>query len=402
MKINRSSILLLINSLSSGFYINLIGRLTLAECVSFFLLFSTKINFFKRYKLFREIFIAFVLLFIIQVTSDLVNNVSFNDLMKGSAVIIFSIISIIFFINNFENNENGILYYFFGLFIIRLFFGHSEIDFSIIGNDTNYFKSRIVVFLNPLILFSIFCFALKGKHKLSLFVILIYSLLCVYMDARSNGLIYFISFSLLSIKVLNLKISKSLFFVILIIVFCFIYGGYCFYIYEVLNSNIGGSNAINQISLMSNPYNPFKLIYYGRSEFFVLLQAGIDSPLFGHGSWAKDTNHKYELLQSMIMGRDITTNGYISAHSILLGYFAYGGVGSLLCILYVFYKLFLSSFNIIVNNKISPIIYVILVMSIDMVWAFLFSPIGALRTTFPPFAALIIMKTYRNSMNVIK
>jgi len=44
------------------------------------------------------------------------------------------------------------------------------------------------------------------------------------------------------------------------------------------------------------------------------------------------------------------------------------------------------------RESMSQYLPIILILSIDMLWAFFFSPIGLLRSTFPIFASIIIVE----------
>ena len=77
---------------------------------------------------------------------------------------------------------------------------------------------------------------------------------------------------------------------------------------------------------------PLGVLVGGRSESLVSTQAILDSPVLGHGSWAKDTKY-VDLLSDRLaslgyeaLPPDPADIGVIPAHSYLLGSWVEGGV----------------------------------------------------------------------------
>jgi O-antigen ligase len=188
-----------------------------------------------------------------------------------------------------------------------------------------------------------------------------------------------------------MKFSKGKVFMLSILVSAVFYLGYIYYVNKVLNNDIR-SSASTQIRQMSNPYNPFELLYYGRNDAVIAIYAIADKPLLGFGSWAKDKNGKYSKIQGQLLESvTIKEKEYIPNHSLLLGTWLFSGIFGFLGICYVLTYLFKEFIKIYNNKIISPILPVLTVLTIDMCWAMFFSPYGLLRTTFPVFAALIIV-----------
>jgi len=222
------------------------------------------------------------------------------------------------------------------------------------------------------------------------------------LDARSNGLIYLISSSLIFIKATHLRLSGIKKIFLFIFVTSIFYFGYVFYVNQVLFKGIGGSNSRTQLNKTSNPYNPFELIYYGRTEFFVLIQAISDKPIFGHGSWGKDPNSHYARIFSNLSNTStINDRGYIPAHSIILGIWAYSGILGFVVALFMFYKLYILFYRIYKSEMHSIVFPIIVVTFVDLAWTFLFSPIGLLRMSFPICAALLIIENTKITENKI-
>lgn len=386
----KSKLFLTLYAVTSIVIINLVGKIMLAEIIS--LISLPFINFkhlFTKHPTLRPILIGFSILLISQMISDIVNKSIPQDYLRGWALIIFSVISLVFLINYLSKNSNNIIYYLFTLFLIYLFFGESV--FNLKDADSNYFKTRFVGFLNPAIMLLSYNFYKKEKQRAAAFTFLIYALICLVFDARSNGLIFLISFLLLYIKTFRIQINRKKIFILSITLSFILYLGYIFYANQVVNQGFGGKNSQTQFSKVHNIYNPFELLLYGRTDFFVLLQAVFEKPIFGHGSWGKDTSGHYAELLSILSGDPLSYElGFIPAHSIFLGIWAYAGILGFLATFYIFYKLFKMSY--IIYKSDSYILPIILALSIVMLWAYFFSPIALLRTSFPFFAAIIIIK----------
>lgn len=402
---NKNKLFLFTFAATTRFYVNLVGSLMLAEILAFITLpFINIKQLLKQYKQLRVIIGGLTFLLVAQMVSDLMNQSAPADFLRGWAVIIFAIISTIYLVNYLYKNPNNVIYYLFALFLVRLIFGEGELDMSLTETDTNYFKIRFMGFLNPMVmLISYFLFSKSKKRSASL-VFIIYGLFCISMDARSNSLIFLISGLLLYLKVARIKITriKIIFFGILLSVI--LYAGYVFYVNQVLYNNFGGTNARTQLYAISNPYNPFELLMRGRGEFLVLFQAGMDKPLFGHGSWGKDPGGKYARLSALLADTSIISDkNYIHAHSIIMGYWAYAGIFGLVAISFLFYKTIIIFLKIYKTSTLNTLHVILFPLSLGMFWSFLFSPIGHMRIEFPLFASLLIIERMRlNTQNTDK
>lgn len=393
----KSKLFLILYAITTGIYINLIGRLMVAEVLAIFSLSFINIRrLLGQYMGLKVVLGSLIVLLFIQILSDIVNNSAPYDYLRGWSVIVFSMITIIFLVNNLSKSNNGIVYYLFAIMLLYLFVNKEPLDLSMMEENTNFFKIRFVGFLNPAMTLLAYFFYSNNKSKYASLVFLFYGLICMSFDARSNGIIFILAGILLYIKATRIRISGNKFLMLSILTSGILYASYVYYVNQVLYHDFGGNNAKIQLHKASNPYNPFELLYYGRSEAVVLIYAGFDKPILGHGSWAHDPNMKYALLQARLADGQVSTkHNYIHAHSILFGYFAYAGIFGFLSILFLFFKLFSYVWKIYKSNLKVKTLPIIIVLSIDMLWAFFFSPIGTLRTTFPIFASLVIVEYMR-------
>lgn len=391
-KPHKSKFFLVLYAFTSGVYLNLVGRLMLAEMIAFlsFPLFTIT-ALLKEFKGLRVVVKGLLFMLLLQVLSDYVNNSSSIDYLRGWSVIIFSIISTIFLVKHFSNNSNAIVPYFFVLFITRLLFVEQDLDLNSMVDNSNLFKARFVGFLNIGVMLIGYYLYRSNKFRLVVITFFMYAILCFVLNARSNGLIFSVSSALLFVKSTNMKFSKGKVFMLSIFVSGIFYLGYIYYVNKVLNNDVRSSMSM-QLGQMSNPYNPFELLYYGRNDAVIAIYAITDNPLLGFGSWAKDKNGKYSKIQGQLLKSEtLSERTYIPNHSLILGTWLYSGVFGFLGICYILRYLLKEFFRIYNKKIISPILPVLTVLSIDMCWAMCFSPYGLLRTSFPIFAALIIV-----------
>lgn len=376
----------------SRVYLQIVGRLVLSEVIALLnFRFKNLLYLLRKYPAFKYISVCYIILLISQVFSDIYNNTVPNDYLRGISVIIFSYISTVFFLKYIDKNYNSIIFYLISVFIVRLFFGEEDLDINIIAERSNFFKQRFVGFLNVGVMLIAYFLYKKKQRKIVTFLFFIYAILCIVLDARSNGLIFLISALIIFIKNRNIKLNKSKVIFILFLSVTFLYVGYVYYINKVLNNEIGGSNSKTQIAKMSNPYNPFELLYYGRLDTYIAVEAIKEKPIMGYGSWAVDKGGKYRALVELISGNEVTNNrSFIPSHSIILGAWLYAGFLGFLAIFLMFKKLFGLYYNIFTSKINMEIMPIITVLTADMLWASIFSPFGQLRTSFPIFASLII------------
>lgn len=120
----------------------------------------------------------------------------------------------------------------------------------------------------------------------------------------------------------------------------------------------------------------------GRPEYLASTQAIIDSPIIGHGSWAKDI-HYIDLMVARMAEFGLEINGdfyalpLIPTHSHILGCWVEGGIVGGLFWVYIFW-LALSAFIAILRRP-PPEIGLLSFVLIGFLWDILFSPFGLER-----------------------
>jgi hypothetical protein len=147
------------------------------------------------------------------------------------------------------------------------------------------------------------------------------------------------------------------------------------------------------------------LLIGGRPEIVVSSQAVIDSPILGHGSWAKDY-HYTELLYDrmreygLIQQEDLDSvesngEGVIPSHSHLMGAWVFSGIGGALFWFYLLWMVSKAIFR--VSLKRPPFSPLLIYLCIGNVWDILFSPFGASRRLIEGFLIVMTFDLLRDS-----
>ena len=122
---------------------------------------------------------------------------------------------------------------------------------------------------------------------------------------------------------------------------------------------------------------PFGILLSGRAEILVSSQAVLDSPLWGHGSWAEDDYYADLFKEARGLSTYETLSNesdLIPTHSHLFGAWVEGGV---LSALFWFYVIFLLARAVMATARDVSLAHPVLVFSLlQLSWAVLFSPYG--------------------------
>jgi hypothetical protein len=123
------------------------------------------------------------------------------------------------------------------------------------------------------------------------------------------------------------------------------------------------------------------IILGGRSEIYVSVVAIKDSPLLGHGSWARDTYYTMLLRHRLIQAGERWQSFQrafgetIPSHSYLFGSWVDGGIMGGIFWIYVFGVAVISIYSSLLLKDNIRIVYAYLVFS--LMWGILFSPFGS-------------------------
>ncbi|MBT4770601.1 MAG: hypothetical protein HOO00_08800 [Rhodospirillaceae bacterium] len=137
----------------------------------------------------------------------------------------------------------------------------------------------------------------------------------------------------------------------------------------------------------------FGILLGGRAEIFVSIQAISDSPIVGHGSWAKDPRYAAMLLKLENYGYEISSlsmeSGLIPSHSHLFGAWVEAGIlGAIFWLWVIFLIMGVMVKLSIVRESLSPLVAF---AGLLLLWDVLFSPFGAERRILIPFYLVILM-----------
>lgn len=145
------------------------------------------------------------------------------------------------------------------------------------------------------------------------------------------------------------------------------------------------------------------LLVHGRTDFFMGIMAGVRRPIFGYGPWAvdedgivpeflsrygseEDVQKYYEALNYTIAKGG--TYGLVPAHSHIVGFWVYYGLGATFIWIYVLYLVF-RTFKY--NLSVLPQMYGYLCLSMpSFIWGVLFSPYTG-RVASPLLIVIMIM-----------
>jgi O-antigen ligase len=383
-------------TLLSGVNVALVGQLKLNEIM---VLLSAPFVFdrrdFKAYPMFRKVIGALAALFICQVITDLfVVKTSSENFMRGWAAIVMSILSFLFLFKTLKDDK--IIFFFLCMTLIKNILWTDENA----DTDMSYFKFKMVPILSYGVYILSFLLYRNGHWKAVLALLLSYSLLCFARDSRSTGMVFFLGAIIIYCFNSGMYLTRDRLLVFGIAGLLLFQFAYVSYVNAVLNHELGGEHASEQLERLDNPYNPLELLMTGRGETFAALAAISDAPLFGHGSWAKDDNLKYYrillLYQNEEMNEQLatSTDHLIPSHSILLGAWVNCGLGGFIAVLLVFIFLLKMGFYLVARASDTALYPVLVLMTIGVIWTFLFSPIQQLRFNVPAIGAILLRAYY--------
>lgn len=374
--------------------IRIIGILSVSEilaiaCSPF--LFLTVYN---ENKSFRRISFLFALWLFGSVVSDFFNETEYIVFLKGSFSIVIFYINFIFcfwIINKQLDSLDSFLWGLAFSFLFGTIFGFNVFyqeyienqNISSIVEDSHFNKLLVAILMY-------FIWAISSTYfrrfpVMVLIIVFIFSIYSLVNGSRSTFLIHFISiFYCIYISLLISKFSlplpevfkylnkrKLIFFIVFIVSLIFS---------RIIYSNLAEQGYMGEDEYLKYNYQKnLKLgLLSGRSEIFSSFIAIIDSPILGHGSYAKDLkgfNIKAAELSGEISNLFIYTfdqDSYIRTHSHIFGSWVNNGILSL------FLWLFLITISIKFLFKYSFFIYkyffILSISVFSILWKVLFSP----------------------------
>ncbi len=335
----------------------------------------------------KSILRLLLLWFVAQLTADIVNQTEFIIAMKGILVPVFVAIILLGLTTAFHKHYSKMPFYLFGVFVgmwISRAIGSEYYAFnpwkwglgSCVGlcffTWVEFYCKRIreVYILGATAIFVIICMMNSSRTMAAVMLTAstIYVLssriqvMSLYQHLCKSpwGVIQFFVVIILSVLVLDMSMVEL-----------FSYGPFL----ELLPP-------LDAMKFSNHADSKWGFILGGRSEILVSLEAFFDSPILGHGSWAKNSYYTFAHLDrvdaagGMLYSLDVAESNVksflIPTHSYLMGAVVWGGVFAGFFWIRVL-GILLSGF---LNEKIisSPLLIYI---SISFIWSILFSPFGA-------------------------
>jgi len=384
-------IFLIFFTLSFNIKFQFIGTLTFAQIliaiIAAYIFFNFKEDKLDDFQ--KKIIILCFLWLISQIISDIYNNSIFKDSARGFAKIFITMCSFYVFFKLVKINPLLLRDFFFTfLFVDSLYLFFSD------NLMTNWkFGLGLNLLMLSLVLYSYFYWKYKKENLLLLGAIfIIFSIISLNLNVRYLFLfclinlfgLFFINSSIdFKNKVINNKIIFfSLFVFILYII-------YIFYNYLVLNDYLGDYLAQKQLKQSGD----LGFLFGGRDEIFAYGKAIIDSPIFGHGSWAKNCDYlifQYDFLFKFNYYADYKLGDcLIPVHSIIFQSWVHSGIVGLIFWIFV-YKNLTKKFFVDIKN-INSFLPLIIFIFTSVSWDLLFSPYGMDNMIFYPFLITIII-----------
>lgn len=359
--------------------IEIIGRLFLVEIIYLLIALWIFLTDFRR-KILSSLLIKRVLLlcvcwFLAQVFTDIYRETQFFDYSRGWAKIFFFGTNLIALYALIKDNERRLV-----LFVIGMATG--GLLKTIFFPDVHFLGGSIWKFgyAGPVLIFLVLGSTRLKNRYFPAFLLIAIGILNLFFDARSAALgcggaataIFLANSYRFAKKKYSLErklIPKTPVAVIIIVVMAatlwFFYG---------LSGRYHIGIDIGQRQMTETERNPF----YGRLGIVAGLKAAIDSPVIGHGSWARDMEYVFFLsdLRSWIgLKEGMFRSDLIPSHSYLVGAWVEAGIFGLIFWLFVFYQAIKGFFCLILlNPRLIPILALIL---IGFLWSIWLSPFGA-------------------------
>ncbi len=371
----------LFGALSTSF-VSFGGQIYLSELVALLVLGLGGLTFvLRKLKSVEPIIWAYGLILVGLFAADIVNGTAIPIALKGWATIAFTVTNTLFLFFVLSKSLNNIFLILIGTAIAKVINKNTELQFIDLSKD-NYFKANLSTILEPTIIVLV-CYLFPQKRLIYVSAFLVAGIAFVLLGARSQGLLFLgaglvaASYSLLKDRAARLQ------FLALLLVGA--YGLYIAYVNYVLSLGTVG-HAYNQLAALSNPYNPFALLAYGRVDALVAWQGIMETPLLGKGSWAADKDGIFSILKAdLLKVETVYFSSYITAHSVILTAWLWGGVLGLIGMVILIWNVVRRLQLCLLKSPAYRALAAYLL--IYFAWHVAFSPFGHLRLTFPQLIA---------------
>lgn len=340
--------------------------------------------------------------FCAQVVTDVIRETPFGDYSRGWSKILFLLLSFISCYLLTAGNRARIVCYAGGLVLGSTIYLLTHNPLSAIGWKFGFAGSTTTLLLMSFMLVPV----LRSPRSLIGPMILVaLGAFSAFMDFRSWGGILMVSAAFLSVPAIlhmfglrpkPLSYGRMLVIGVLLLGTAFaalkVYG-------SAAQSGLLGEKSKDKYETQS-ALGDLGILLGGRNESLVTVQAIMDSPLIGHGSWAKDRYYA-ELRQVMLYKLGFTNrfikpeNDLIPTHSHLLGAWVEAGLGGALFWLVILGMIMATLRQLYASSdRMRP--YLVFLMFL-FIWDILFSPFGAQRRLTNGFLLVAMLYALRTS-----
>lgn len=335
----------------------------------------------------NNLLLLLLLWFMSQFMADLVNQTEIVKALKGMLAPIFILITLVGLTTFFYDKFEKLPIFLFGVFVgmwfrvmmssqfyagipwkwgvgpaVALCF-FTWLEFYNVRNKKMYLSLGTAIF----VLISL----ANSSRSLAIFV-LAASVLCAFSE-RIQGMVFY--------KRLNTSVSGRIYFLMILFL--------CLFAIDRAAAALFSFGPFLDMLPLEDAYkysrqaeSKWGVIVGGRTELLVSIEAFLDSPLFGHGSWAENSLYTYRhldmkdasggMLIDFFTAENNVKSYLIPTHSYLMGALVWGGFFAGLFWLKLL-GIFVGGF---LKNKVlsSPLLVYI---TIWMIWNILFSPLGS-------------------------
>jgi hypothetical protein len=371
--------------------IDLVGQLMAAEIlilIYFIVEFKSIIGYLRNSTMMRQIIKYATMYLLSQIVTDLYMNTSTNDMMRGWSKIIMLCINLVTLFYLIPGNTKYLIYFGLGFClgkVISISFGIGEYVFLW---KFGWGPTLSLLFVLVLSLTN------RIGYKQKALLIIGLSLVHFFMNARSLGGITLFSGILMlipdivrkQIDTRNLLGWKQL-----------LLGSGLLYLFITGYSLFAGSGFLGEEAKEKyemQTKNGENILSGGRGEYLASIPAIMDSPILGHGSWAKNSKYIKGLLVKR--GEDFTNpkfyemieNGLIPTHSHLFGGWVEAGFLGFV-FWFVVFKLVLRGILLSVKYELLKSYPFIVFTLLTFIWDIPFSPFGLERRIINPYYIII-------------
>lgn len=326
-----------------------------------------------------------------QVATDLVRNTPFGDYSRGWAKIAFTLINFAALYMLLHDNRRRLVLFAMGM-VVGGYLHHVLTPAVEAQTDPWKFGLAAPVTL-LLVLGAQRGFERNAPRMVSLFLFFAAGLNLV-MGFRSLAGICFVTAIFLFIQSRQsrpgARLSRSRLVLITIIGVIGVIGFFEFYGYAAREGMLGAQAQQKYKAQASNQYG---VLLGGRTAVLVAMRAIADSPIIGHGSWAKNAKYRtmlYKLSGATSIQQFIKRDsGLIPSHSFIFGAWVEAGI---IGAVFWAYVLWLTARNLVYLNQMQEVLTpLIAYISFVMLWDIVFSPFGFDRRVLVPFFIIVVM-----------